>query len=88
MIKDFLRRLTGTEKIAISILAISFLRYTLAPGISFILSASSDITLLTMHEPTGEVGLILENMLPRVDLLLAAIILNGIKFMIEEQQPG
>ena len=36
----------------------------------------------------GEVGLILEKPLPRFDLLLAAIILNGSNLIIEHQRPG
>ena len=36
----------------------------------------------------GEVGLILEKTLPKIDLLLAAIILNGSNLMTERQRPG
>jgi hypothetical protein len=36
----------------------------------------------------GEVGLILEKTLPQIDLLLAAIILNGSNLMSVHQRPG
>jgi hypothetical protein len=36
----------------------------------------------------GEVGLILEKTLPKIDLLLADFILNGSNLMTEFQRPG
>ncbi|MGD8975838.1 MAG: hypothetical protein PVJ56_21240 [Desulfobacterales bacterium] len=36
----------------------------------------------------GEVGLILEEKLPKIDLLLPAITLNGSNLMSEHQRPG
>jgi len=36
----------------------------------------------------GEVGLILEKTLPKIDLLMAAIIMNGMNLMSEHQRPG
>ena len=44
-----------------------------------------------MHQKevlNGEVGLISEKTLPKIDLLLAAIILNGSNLMIEHQRLG